>query len=285
MTSVAKIEPGSQEVATMEGGLLSVIARAASDPAVDIDKLERLLAMQERVMERNAKTEFTAAKIAMRPDLPEITMKGHIVIKDKNTGAITQDTPFARFEDIHEAVMPVLTRHGFDLAFKNGMAPDGKVRVTTILSHVGGHSEDTYFDLPHDSSGSKNAVQAVGSSTSYAKRYGVLSILNIKVVGEDDNANASEAAIEKVTDAPFPQGPAKNKTELKALGRALWGDVEQCDDGDMLEALLIHNAALLSQLERAMPSWINGGRDAKGETYEGLRAVIDRKRSDIQFTR
>src|SRR5690606_4825161 len=104
---------------------------------------------------------------------------------------IIQETPFARFEDIHLAVMPILTRHGFDLSFRNGLSPEGKVRVTTILSHIGGHSEETYFDLPHDSSGSKNAVQAVGSSTSYAKRYGVLSILNIRVAGEDDDAVAA----------------------------------------------------------------------------------------------
>jgi hypothetical protein len=170
---------------------MEVIARAASDPAVDIDKMERLIAMQERIQERQAKADFTAAKLTMRPYLPVIDMRGRIVIKDKNTGEITQETAFARFEDIHAAVMPVLTEYGFDLSFKNGLSPDGKVRVTTILDHIAGHSEDTYFDLPHDSSGSKNAVQAVGSSTSYAKRYGVLSILNIRVAGEDDDATTA----------------------------------------------------------------------------------------------
>lgn len=191
MSNLAKVAEPATEIATIEGGILDVIGRAARDPSVDIDKMERLLAMQERVMERNAKAAFTTAKIAMRPDLPEITMKGHIVIK--KDGRIIQDTPFAKFEDIHELVMPVLTRHGFDLSFRNGMSPEGKVRVTTILSHVEGHSEETVFDLPHDSSGSKNAVQAVGSSTSYAKRYGVLSILNIKVVGEDDDGREAGA--------------------------------------------------------------------------------------------
>ena len=283
MNAVAK-KDDANVVTEYAGGILDVIARAARDPNVDIDKMERLLAMQERIIERDAKTAFTAAKIAMRPELPEITMKGHIVIKDKNTGAVTQDTPFAKFEDIHEAIMPVLTQHGFDLSFKNGMSPDGKVRVTTILTHAGGHSEDTYFDLPHDSSGSKNAVQAVGSSTSYAKRYGVLSILNIKVVGEDDNANSSEAAIEKASDAPFPQGPAKNRTALKTLGRDVWREVESCGDSDMLEALLETYKPVLRQLDAAMPSWLHGGRDKNGQTYEGLNDVIARKRRDFEYT-
>ncbi len=174
--------------------LLEVIARAARDPSVDIDKLERLLEMQERVQARNARAAYIAAKIALIPSLPSIDQRGHIIIRDKDKpNIIKQDTPFARFEDIHEAVMPVLTAHGFDLSYRNGMAPDGKVRVTTILAHIDGHSEETYFDLPHDSSGSKNAVQAIGSSTSYGKRYGTISILNLRVSGEDDDGEKGGA--------------------------------------------------------------------------------------------
>lgn len=289
MSNLAKVEKEEQPIAAVQdigSGILAVIERAARDPNVDIDKMERLLAMQERVLERDAKTAFTQAKIEMRPHLPEITMKGHIVIKDKNdSNRIIQDTPFARFEDIHEAVMPVLSQFGFDLSFKNGMAPDGKVRVTTILSHVAGHSEETYFDLPHDSSGSKNAVQAVGSSTSYGKRYGVLNVLNIRVCGEDDNANSSEAptVVEKATDAPFPQGPARNKTELKSLGREAWREIEGAGDSDEMEAAIATHASLFKQFRAAMPSWLDGGRDKGGQIYEGLNEVIKRKRRDFQY--
>ncbi len=193
MNAVTKPQP--TELATVQdygASLIDVIARAARDPNVDIDKMERLLEMQERIQARQAKVDFTTAKIAMRDELPTIDMRGRIVIRDKNDpNKVIQETPFARFEDIHAAVMPVLARHDFDLSFRNGLSPDGKVRVTTILAHIGGHSEETEFDVPHDSSGSKNAVQAVGSSTSYGKRYGTLSILNIRVSGEDDDGKAA----------------------------------------------------------------------------------------------
>lgn len=171
--------------------LLQVISNAASDPNVDVDKMERLILMHERLQATRAKQDFVVSKIAMRPHMPEIQARGKIVIKDKTTGQITQETPFAKFEDLQAMTQPVLTEYGFDVAFRNGLSPEGKVRVTTILSHISGHSEETYFDLPHDSSGSKNAVQAVGSSTSYAKRYGYTSILNIRIVGEDDDGQAA----------------------------------------------------------------------------------------------
>lgn len=218
MNAVTKTQPAG-EVADYGACLMDVIARAASDPNVDIDKMERLIAMQERVEARQADSAFTAAKLAMRPMLPVIDQRGRITIKDKtNPDKIIQETKFARFEDIHAAVTPILTDFGFDVTFKNGLSPDGKVRVTTILKHAGGHSEDTYFDLPHDSSGSKNAVQAVGSSTSYAKRYGMLSILNIRVAGEDDDATTAfgEAAIS-----------VKQYDELQRLIISTQSDVER----------------------------------------------------------
>lgn len=286
MASRAVTKAAQQEVVEavdFSASLMDVIAKAARDPSVDIDKMERLLAMQERVQERAAKQAFTEAKIAMREHLPEITMKGMIVIK--KDGEVMQETPFARFEDLHELVMPILSQHGFDLKFKNGLSEDGKVRVTTILSHVEGHEDSTHFDLPHDSSGSKNPVQAVGSSTKYGMRYGTISILNLRVVGDDDDGVSSgpETVVTKRADAPFPQGPAKNKTELKAMGRDFWRDIEAISDSGSLADVLSKGAPLLEQLRKGLPDWCSGGRAQNGEAYEGLDHVIARVTRDIDM--
>lgn len=252
MTAVQKIDNPRQElgeVRDISGGLLEVIARAVRDPTVDIDKMERLFALQERIMERDAKMAFVEAKRAMRPELPIITQKGHIVIRDKNNpNKIIQDTPFAKFEDINEAVMPIVTQHGFDLAFKNGLAPDGKVRVTTILSHVAGHAEDTYFDLPHDSSGSKNAVQAIGSSTSYAKRYGVIAILNLTIMGEDDDG-VKAGAPPTITDKQV--GDIEALIEEVKADKARFLKFFKVASVEDLEAARYHEAVKLLESKRA----------------------------------
>ena len=41
--------------------------------------------------------------------------------------------------------------------------------------------------LPYDSTGSKNTVQSIGSSTSYGKRYTAAALLNLTARGEDDD--------------------------------------------------------------------------------------------------
>lgn len=186
MTATAK----KQEVVTVHeapvvsqsAGLIAVIERAATNPDVDIDKMERLLQMHERIVERDAKAAYAAALATMAPDLPSVCERGKISI-DK--GKTVQST-YALWEDINDAIKPVLAAHGFALSFRTGRN-EGQISVTGVLSHREGHAEETTIVLPHDSSGSKNAVQAVGSSTSYGKRYTAGLLLNLTSRGEDDD--------------------------------------------------------------------------------------------------
>lgn len=167
--------------------ILSVIARAAADPNVDIDKLERLLEMQERVIARNARAAYYDALAEMQPQLPVVGERGGI--KDRNGNV---QSTYALWEDVNEAIRPVLARHGFALSFKVRRT-EGEIITTGVLSHRDGHREETELALPTDASGSKNAVQAVGSSTSYGKRYTAFALLNITSTGEDDDGEAGGA--------------------------------------------------------------------------------------------
>jgi hypothetical protein len=155
--------------------LLTVIERVAMSPDADLAKLEKMLDMQERVLNRNAKQAFASAFAHMQAELPEIDRLGK-----------TDKGKYARFEDINEAVRPILQRHGFGVSFRINQG-DGKIAVTGVLSHCEGHTEETDVVLPADTSGSKNSVQAVGSSISYGKRYALCALLNISTRGEDDN--------------------------------------------------------------------------------------------------
>lgn len=169
--------------------IIQVIERAAMNPSVDIDKMERLLEMQERIMARNAKNAFASAFAAMQPELPVIKERGGIT--DRN-GRV--QSRYALWEDMNEAIRPALAKHGFSLSFRTGYEGD-KIVVTGVLLHREGHSEETTMHLPLDMSGSKNAVQGVGSSTSYGKRYTAQALLNLTSgVSEDDDGKATATA-------------------------------------------------------------------------------------------
>lgn len=187
MSQLAKVEPQELAPGSENTAMVSMFERMASDPNVDVDKLERLMQMRERAIERQAKADFDAAMADLQPELPTIGERGNAA------GRYT----YALWEDINTAIKPVLQKHGFALTFRTDFK-DG-ITVTGVLSHRAGHREETSITLPSDSSGSKNAVQAVASSVSYGKRYTAGALLNLTSHGEDDDAY--RAAVETITDA------------------------------------------------------------------------------------
>jgi hypothetical protein len=196
MNAVAERAPATveQHPASDSAALIAVISRAASDPAVDIDKMERLMQMHERLTDRAARSAYAAALAEMQPKLPVVERKGKIVIHEKGATKIAaniiQSTPYALWEDINEAIRPLLAEHGFALSFRVKKVEE-RVEVTGVLSHREGHSEETTLSLPMDITGSKNNVQAIGSSTSYGKRYTATALLNITTRGDDDDGKSA----------------------------------------------------------------------------------------------
>lgn len=164
--------PIAPPVVSETAAILSVIERAASNPDVDLDKLERLLEMRERVEAQQAQKAYFSGMAEMRPVLPSIKKEGVI---DIGRG---KPISFAKWEDINDAIVPVLGSYGFSIFFKTDVL-EGKVKVTCKVAHEAGHSEETSLTLPADTSGSKNAVQSIGSSVSYGKRYTAAALLNL----------------------------------------------------------------------------------------------------------
>ena len=161
--------------------ILELIGRMSSDQSVDVAKVEKLVDLYMRVTANTARQEYAAALADMQPQLPLIAERGGI--KDRNDNVQSR---YALWEDIVSAITPILSEHGFALSFRTQNEAN-MVSVTGVLSHRAGHSEQTTLALPIDTSGSKNAVQSVGSSTSYGKRYTAGALLNLRTGDIDDD--------------------------------------------------------------------------------------------------
>jgi hypothetical protein len=166
--------------------LWRVIERAAADPGVDLDRLDRLTTMYERMIAREAETRFNIDLSRLQPKLPVLEERGAILDAD---GAVR--ATYATWEDTVEAIRPILARHGFALSFKPGRSPKGVPVVTGALRHQAGHKEAAEIELPADTSGEKNPVQAIGSTMSYGQRYVARMLLNLTSRGEDDDGEAA----------------------------------------------------------------------------------------------
>lgn len=174
--------------------LISVIERAARDPNIDIDKMERLLVMQERIFARAAEADFNAAMSACQAEMPIIKA----TFSNEQTGSF-----YAALEEVDRVARPIYTRHGFALSFGTADCPiENFYRQTCKLSHRGGHSEMRQADLPTDMVGikgnpNKTGIQGFGSTMTYGQRYITKLAFNI-VIGNDNDGNGPTLSKEQI---------------------------------------------------------------------------------------
>jgi hypothetical protein len=166
--------------------VMEMIAKAASDPAFDVTKLEKLMDLQDRLLNRQAKQKFAEDYVKMKPKLP-LVMRLH---KNSQTNSM-----YSKMEDINQKIDPVLAEFGFGTSHKVVAQTDKQVTVTVELWHRGGHVESTNLSMPLDDSGiagkvNKTAPHAISSTIMYLRRVGECALLNIST-GNDVDGNTS----------------------------------------------------------------------------------------------
>jgi len=163
--------------------LIQAIERATLNPAVDVDKMERLLAMQERVMAKQAEAAFSMALNLVQANLPTIERK-----------AWNEQTKshYAKLEAVNAALTPVYSSNGLSISWGTEESPvEGCIRIVGDLSHIGGHTKRYFLDVPLDDVGilgktNKTKVHATGASLSYGRRYLTLMMFNASTFDDND---------------------------------------------------------------------------------------------------
>jgi hypothetical protein len=172
---------------------LALIERVVRDPSVDVEKLERILAMQERLLAKEAEQQFNGAKARIKKNLADVRIVKnravlYNIVKDHPEKGQAEAFKYAPLEEIHKHLAPLLTDEDMDLSYSDEPQPDGRISCRGRLKHLpSGHYEDSFMAGPMDTTGGKSNIQAVGSTNSYLRRYIACNIFNIVVVGDDDD--------------------------------------------------------------------------------------------------
>lgn len=166
-------EPPRSTALTPLAMLDNAIARGA-DPTT----MERLMGLYERWEAGQARKAFDAAIAAAKAEMAP-------VVKNK---AGHNGKRYASFDAIARAIDPILSRHGLSYRFRTTQTD--RIAVTCVLSHRDGHSEETTLAGPPDASGSKNAIQAIGSTLSYLCRYSLTQAVGLAITEDDDGKAA-----------------------------------------------------------------------------------------------
>lgn len=161
--------------------------QTALEKGVDADSLEKLLNMQERVLDRHAEQAYTQDMVKVQSEVKRI---------EKNRKNEQTRSEYADLDAIISAVKPVYTEHGFSVSFGTADSPiEGHVRVTADVMHVAGFSKPYFADIPLDVMGikgniNKTEVHGRASAISYGRRYLHALIFNLST-GDDDDGNSA----------------------------------------------------------------------------------------------
>ena len=182
------------------------LVQMAVQQGADLDKLERLMAMQERWEANEARRAFVVAMSDFKSEPMEIYKRKQVQFKTQKG-----ETSYmhAELSDVVDVVVPTMAKHGLSHRW-DVRREQGRIYVKCIVTHRLGHSESIELDGAPDDSGTKNNIQQMASTVTYLQRYSLLAIVGLatKSIGDDDGAGGKGDTADPVE---AYAGPLANK--------------------------------------------------------------------------
>ena len=164
----------------------------AMTKGMDLDKLEKMLELQERWEANEAKKAFFDAVANFKESAP-------VVKKDKFNAFFK--SWYTSLGNLLDTYNPVLGRNGLSISFPTPAQTDSSMTVECRLSHRLGHNESVSMTAPIDKAAigkasgerSRNAIQDIKSTFTYLRSATAEAILGVTgtEAGQDDDGNGT----------------------------------------------------------------------------------------------
>ena len=172
------------------GGLLAMIERLATNPQLNIEVFDRLLAARRSEEDRAAERAFNLAMSVAKGELQPVLKTRDVDFQSQRPGAARTKYKYENFADVAKVVDPVFAAHR--LAYRFAVEQQGDMaKVTCIVSHADGYSERVKLETKVDpGSTGMSMVQALGSALTYLQRYGLRAAIGLAAAVDDDGRGA-----------------------------------------------------------------------------------------------
>lgn len=214
-TKIAQSEPSIQEEpaagALVVGGQLNAerLLTLAIERGVDVETMERLLAMRRELKAEWAKERYDRALADFQAQCPIIRKDKIVREKEEKGGGIRYR--YASLASIVEQVRDGLRWAGFSYDLETQSAP-GHVTAICRVHHVDGHERTSQFVAPVDTKAYMSEPQRYASARTFAARYAFCDAFGIVTADQDDDA----VAVGQPAAKPAPARPAAKKSPKKA---------------------------------------------------------------------
>jgi hypothetical protein len=181
MTTQKTIANTQSKSVTTPADLLNI---AVSQNA-DLNKLEKLMDLQERWEANEARKAYATAMALFKTETIEILKNKKVQYENQDKSITTYYHP--SLDHVVEVAAPLLAKHGLSHKWSTSQGEGGRITVTCVLTHELGHRESESLSASPDDSGRKNNIQRVASTVTYLERYTFLAITGLAAKGQDDD--------------------------------------------------------------------------------------------------
>jgi len=190
---LATTEPQQTDMSPAGDSFLSFLLRASKDPDFSVEKFQVIMQAKERAEDQERRRLYAVDMNGLQSEVGSIAKSG--------TNDHTR-SKYIRLDDMLVQLQPLLDKYGFAVGFDCAPIQGSPLLdFTCTFTHRAGHSETKHLPLPVDGTGSKgghsnmNAIQSVGSTTTYARRYLLEMHLNIARKGDDNDGNGAPQCV------------------------------------------------------------------------------------------
>jgi len=192
---------GEEIIVKQESSLVEMISQAVAKGA-DLEKLSQLLTIKERWEANEAKKAYHKAMADFKKNPPKINKDQTVKYKDVKYNHASLDNAVGK-------ITSELSKHGLSASWIPQQ--NGSITITCRITHVLGHSEDASLSASADNTGSKNSIQAMGSTITYLERYTLLAILGLATSEQDGDGQQAPEFIDEAQLKVLKEGIAKLK--------------------------------------------------------------------------
>lgn len=188
--------------------------QTAVEKGVDTEQLTKLMDLEERWRAGKAREAFVQAMTAFKSEPTRIIKTKEVNIPG---GARFAHATLAAVVD---GVCSNLSKHGLSHRWETSQQ-EGRISVTCVLTHQGGHSERVTLSAPPDDSGKKNGIQQIASTVTYLERYTLMAATGLAAADMDDDGNGGGVSEEDLMDYAAQLMACKTVPELAKLMNSL----------------------------------------------------------------
>lgn len=224
LPNMAEFEKKDSLTLSMPAHLFELVKSGANADAV-----AKLWEVHKEWVAFEAKAKFDAAFEQFKKNVPEILKTKEVKFPTNAGGRMSYW--HAELDKMSDILTEALRAVGITQTWKCSDV-NGRTTVTCILSGFGHTHEGSTLSGPPDTSGGKNNIQAIGSTTRYLQRYTLESTCGVVPKGVDDDGKTEGLPEDSIVDYCVKMQDCVDFEELKGVFKECWEKAKANNDSE-----------------------------------------------------